>query len=87
MQAHEQLLAENIRSRVVSMPSWDIFEHESPEYRDSVLPPGVKARIAVEQVSTLGWERCRQSFSSIFSDTWRSPTWRDCWLRSCGRWT
>jgi transketolase len=57
VQAHEQLLAENIRSRVVSMPSWDIFEHESPEYRDSVLPPGVKARIAVEQASTLGWER------------------------------
>jgi transketolase len=57
VQAHEQLLAENIRSRVVSMPSWDIFEHESPEYRDTVLPPGVKARIAVEQASTLGWER------------------------------
>jgi transketolase len=57
VQAHEQLLAENIRSRVVSMPSWDIFEHESPEYRDSVLPPAVNARIAVEQGSTLGWER------------------------------
>src|SRR5271154_253858 len=55
--AHEKLVAEGIRSRVVSMPSWDIFEHQSQEYRDSVLPPGVKARVAVEQASTFGWER------------------------------
>ena len=55
--AHEQLLAEGIRSRVVSMPSWDIFECQTQDYRDSVLPPNVKARIAVEQASTLGWER------------------------------
>ena len=54
--AHEQLLAEGIRSRVVSMPSWEIFEHQTEEYRDSVLPPIVKARVAVEQGSTLGWE-------------------------------
>ena len=57
MQAHEELLAEGIRSRVVSMPSWDIFEHQTQEYRDSVLPPDVTARVAVEQASTLGWER------------------------------
>jgi len=57
VQAHEKLLAEGIRSRVVSMPSWDIFEHQTPEYRDSVLPPHVTARLAVEQASTLGWER------------------------------
>jgi transketolase len=57
VQAHEQLLAENIRSRVVSMPSWDIFERQTPDYQDSVLPPGIRARIAVEQGSTLGWER------------------------------
>jgi transketolase len=55
--AHEELLAEGIHSRVVSMPSWEIFEHQSEEYRDSVLPPKVKARVAVEQASTLGWER------------------------------
>jgi len=55
--AHDQLLAEGIRSRVVSMPSWEIFEHQTEEYRDSVLPPNVKARVAVEQGSTLGWER------------------------------
>jgi transketolase len=57
VQAHEQLLAEGIRSRVVSMPSWDIFEHQAQEYRDSVLPPKVMARVAVEQASTFGWER------------------------------
>ena len=56
-QAHEMLVAQGIRSRVVSMPSWDIFEHQTQEYRDSVLPPGIKARVAVEQASTFGWER------------------------------
>ena len=55
--AHEQLLAEGTRSRVVSMPSWDIFDHQTDEYRDSVLPPEVTARVAVEQASTFGWER------------------------------
>jgi transketolase len=55
--AHEMLRAAGIRSRVVSMPSWDLFEHQSREYRDSVLPPKVTARVAVEQASTLGWER------------------------------
>jgi transketolase len=57
VEAHEKLLAAGIRSRVVSMPSWDIFEHQSNEYRDSVLPPTVSARVAIEQGSTLGWER------------------------------
>jgi transketolase len=55
--AHEELLAEGIRSRVVSMPSWDIFEEQTQAYRDSVLPPDVTARVAVEQASTFGWER------------------------------
>ena len=57
VQAHEKLLAEGIRSRVVSMPSWDIFEHQTQEYQESVLPPAVQARVAVEQASTFGWER------------------------------
>jgi len=57
VQAHEQLIAEGVRSRVVSMPSWDVFDHQPQEYRDSVLPPAVTARVAVEQASTLGWER------------------------------
>jgi transketolase len=55
--AHEKLLAEKIRSRVVSMPSWEIFEHQTQQYRDSVLPPNVTARISIEQASTFGWER------------------------------
>jgi transketolase len=55
--SHEQLSREGIRSRVVSMPSWDIFEHQTPEYCASVLPPEVKARVAIEQGSTLGWDR------------------------------
>ena len=57
VEAHEKLLAEGVRSRVVSMPSWEIFDHQPQEYRDSVLPPTVKARVAVEQASTFGWER------------------------------
>jgi len=57
VQAHEKLLAEGMRSRVVSMPSWDIFEHQPQEYQESVLPPDVQARVAVEQASTFGWER------------------------------
>ena len=57
VQAHEVLAAEGIRSRVVSMPSWDIFEQQPQSYRDDVLPPMVKARIAVEQGSVLGWDR------------------------------
>src|SRR5882724_8713829 len=57
VEAHEKLLAEGIRSRVVSMPSWEIFDHQTQEYRDSVLPPTVKARVAVEEASTFGWER------------------------------
>jgi transketolase len=56
-QAHEMLAGQGVRSRVVSMPSWDIFERQTQEYRDSVLPPSVKARLAIEQASTFGWER------------------------------
>jgi transketolase len=57
VEADEVLASLGVRSRVVSMPSWDIFEHQPKSYRDSVLPPHVTARIAVEQGSTLGWER------------------------------
>jgi transketolase len=63
--AHETLLLQGIRSRVVSMPSWDIFDHQTPEYRDSVLPPSVKLRVAIEQASTLGWERYVGPFGRI----------------------
>jgi transketolase len=57
VEAHEKLLAEGIRSRVVSIPSWEIFEHQSQEYQDTVLPPDITARVAVEQASSFGWER------------------------------
>ncbi len=56
-EAHGKLVAEGIRSRVVSMPSWEIFEDQTREYRDRVLPPAVTARIAIEQASTFGWDR------------------------------
>ncbi len=55
--AHDALAAEGVAVRVVSMPSWDIFEQQSPEYRARVLPPAVTARVAIEQASTFGWER------------------------------
>jgi transketolase len=55
--AHEALSARGVRSRVVSMPSWELFEQQPASYRASVLPPEVRARVAVEQASTLGWDR------------------------------
>jgi transketolase len=55
--AHEALLSRGVRCRVVSMPSWDIFESQPQSYREEVLPPRVKARIAIEQGSVLGWDR------------------------------
>jgi transketolase len=55
--AHETLSAEGIRSRLVSMPSWDLFEHQPESYRERVLPSKVTVRIAVEQGSVLGWDR------------------------------
>ncbi len=57
VEAHEKLAAEGIRSRVVSMPSWEIFEHQPQEYRERVLPTNVTKRIMIEQGSTFGWER------------------------------
>jgi transketolase len=57
LSAHETLIGEGIRSRVVSLPCWEIFERQEPEYRDRVLPPAVTARVAIEEASTLGWER------------------------------
>jgi transketolase len=57
LEACEKLTAEGIAARVVSLPSWDIFEQQSQEYRDEVLPPGVTARLAIEAAVPLGWER------------------------------
>ncbi|MBV1691082.1 transketolase [Novosphingobium sp. G106] len=55
--AHEKLTSEGARSRVVSLPSWYLFEKQDQAYRDSVLPRGVRARLAVEQGGALGWDR------------------------------
>jgi transketolase len=55
LQAQEQLLLDKINARVVSMASWELFREQPQSYRDEVLPPGVKARLAVESGSTLGW--------------------------------
>jgi transketolase len=57
LKAHEQLSAEGVRSRLVSMPSWELFEAQPQSYRDSVLPPRVRARVTVEAASPLGWDR------------------------------
>lgn len=57
IEAEKLLAAKGIKARLVSMPSWDLFEAQSREYRDSVLPPSVSARVSVEAAATLGWER------------------------------
>jgi transketolase len=57
VQAYEQLTAEGERARVVSMPSWELFDLQPPDYRAEILPAAVQARVSVEQGSTLGWER------------------------------
>jgi transketolase len=55
--AHEELSGEGIRSRVVSLPCWELFERQEDGYREEVLPPAVTARVSVEEASTLGWDR------------------------------
>jgi transketolase len=57
LRARDELREEGIGARVVSMPCWELFDRQPREYRDQVLPPSVRARVAVEQASTLGWDR------------------------------
>jgi transketolase len=57
IEVFEELKRDRIQARVVSMPSWELFENQDQAYKDRVLPPAVAARIAVEQAATLGWER------------------------------
>jgi transketolase len=57
LEARDELEAEGIRTRVVSLPCWELFDRQPREYRDLVLPRAVQARVAVEQASTLGWDR------------------------------
>ncbi len=63
--AYEALKGEGVKARVVSMPSWDLFERQDQAYRDAVLPPAVKARVAVEQGSVIGWDRYAGSEGTI----------------------
>jgi transketolase len=63
--AYEKLVAEGIKARVVSLPSWELFEHQSQEYKDRVIPPAVKARVAVEQAGRFGWQRYASSNDAI----------------------
>ncbi|MDX1654628.1 MAG: transketolase [Candidatus Competibacteraceae bacterium] len=57
IEAYEALKAEGIRARVISLPSWELFDHQDQAYRDKVMPPEVTARVAVEKASTMGWRR------------------------------
>ncbi len=63
--AYEQLTKEGVKARVVSMPSWDLFEKQSESYQNEVLPPAVGARVAVEQGSAFGWPRYTGPTGSI----------------------
>jgi transketolase len=55
--AYEELMKDGVRARVVSLPSWYLFDQQPDEYRDGVLPPAITARVSVEEASTLGWDR------------------------------
>jgi transketolase len=57
LEGRDELEADGIGTRVVSMPCWELFDRQPPEYRDQVLPRDVRARVAIEQASTLGWDR------------------------------
>ena len=57
LDAYEKLVAEGIAARMVSMPSWDLFEKQSQSYKDEVLPPHTTARLAIEAAYPFGWER------------------------------
>jgi transketolase len=57
LEAHERLTKDGIRSRVVSLPCWELFDAQPQSYRDAVLPPGIRARVSIEAASPFGWER------------------------------
>ena len=65
VEAYEQLTADGIRARVVSMPSMELFDKQPPAYRDEVLPPSVTARVSVEKGTTFGWDRWVGSTGAI----------------------
>jgi transketolase len=55
--ARDELAADGLQVRVVSMPCWELFDRQPASYREEVLPPSVRARVAVEEASTIGWDR------------------------------
>jgi transketolase len=57
LNAREKLLERKIQARVVSMPSWELFDRQPRDYRESILPPALRARLAVEAALPLGWHR------------------------------
>ena len=57
LEAYEQLTREGIKARVISMPSWELFDDQDQSYRESVLPPAIKARVSVEEASDFGWAK------------------------------
>jgi transketolase len=57
LEAHQRLTRDGIRSRLVSMPSWELFGAQPQSYRDEVLPPNIRARVSIEAASPFGWER------------------------------
>ena len=65
LEVYEKLKAEGVAARVVSMPSWELFEQQGKEYRDTVLPPRITARVAVEAGATIGWDRYAGSSGMI----------------------
>jgi transketolase len=65
VEAHERLTAEGAKARVLSIPSWEVFEHQTEGYRESVIPSAVKARVAVEQAARFGWQRYTTSNDQI----------------------
>jgi len=69
VEAYEKLTAEGVKARVVSLPSWELFQRQEKEYRDSVLPPAVTARVCVEMGIELGWERYAGTTGAILGMT------------------
>lgn len=65
LDAHEALKVEGIATRVVSMPSWELFEQQSAEYRDSVLPRHITARVSIEAAATIGWHKYVGSYGTV----------------------
>ena len=65
--AYQQLIKDGVAARVISMPSWELFERQPVEYRNSVIPPDVRARVCVEQAATFGWSRYAGSDGAIIA--------------------